>query len=46
MVNGLVHALLCEALECVDLAQDYFEAVVNLPDYATPQARQLINAQP
>ena len=41
MVNGLADALLCDALECADLAQDCSQAVLNLSDHA----QKLVNAQ-
>ena len=43
MVNGF--SLLHDALECADLAHDCSQAVLSLPDYATPQARKLVKAQ-
>ena len=45
MVNGFVDSLLHDALECADLAHDCSQAVLSLPDYATPQAGKLVNAQ-
>ena len=41
IITGLVDDQVCDALECADLAHDYPQAVLDLPDHITAQTRKV-----